>query len=147
MQSEFSKLFKMGVFRGQKLFQDAAARVRRGVKQLPSAIRRGAKFVKDLPSNIAKSDTALRKTSNTLKQIGDYGMMAGAATGFMPLAEAGLALHGVGGKINDFRHSQLANRLRSDFSHGGPTTIMGTTAAADNAKANRAAFRELPGFA
>ena len=47
----------MGVFRGQKLFQDAAAKIRRGVKQLPQAVRRGAKFVKDLPMNIAKSDT------------------------------------------------------------------------------------------
>lgn len=138
----------MGIFsRGSKLFSDAAAKVKRGAKQLPSALNRGAKFVKELPSNIAKSDTALRKTSNTLKQIGDYGMMAGTAMGFAPLVEAGLAVHGAGGKINDFRHSDLANRLRSDFSHGGPSTIMGTTAAANNAKANRAAFRELPGFA
>lgn len=138
----------MGVSRGQKLFQSAAARVRRGVKQLPSAIRRGAKFVKELPGRIATGDVALRKTANTLNQIGEYGTMAGAATGFMPLVEGGLALQGAGGRINTFRHSALANRLRSDFSHGGPQqTIMGTTAAADNAKANRAAFAELPGFA
>jgi hypothetical protein len=48
MQSEFSEkndyIGIMGVFRGQKLFQDAAAKVRRGVKQLPSAIRRGSQI-------------------------------------------------------------------------------------------------------
>ena len=134
--------------RGGKFFQDTVARVRRGVKQVPNAIKRGAKFVKDLPTNIAKSDTALRKTSNTLRQIGEYGTMAGAATGFMPLVEGGLALQEVGTKINNFRHGDLANRLRGDF--GGNKTIMGTTAAAsaatDNSAANRAAFKQLPGF-
>ena len=120
----------MGVFGGGKLFQDAVAKVRRGVKQLPNAARRGAKFIKDLPSNIAKSDTALRKTSNTLKQIGEYGMLAGVATGFAPLIEAGGGLQAAGHKITEFRQSQLANRLRGDF--GGNKTIMGTTAAANN---------------
>ena len=136
----------MGAFRGQKLFQDAAAKVQRGVKQLPQAVRRGTKFIKDLPTNIARSDTALRKTINTLKQIGEYGTLAGEMTGFGPLMAAGEGLQGLGNKINDFRHSSLANRLCGDFSHGGPQqTIMGTTAAA-NAKANRAAFSQLPGF-
>ena len=123
----------MGIFsRGAKLFSDAATKVKRGVKQIPSAINRGAKFVKDLPTNIAKSDTALRKTSNTLKQVGEYGMMLGATTGFAPLIEAGGGLQALGHKVNDFRHSDLANRLRSDFSHGGTQkTIMGTTAAAN----------------
>jgi hypothetical protein len=115
----------MGLFsRGAKLFSDSVTKVKRGVKQLPSALNRGAKMVKDLPSTIAKSDTALRKTSNTLKQIGDYGVMAGVATGFMPLAEAGMGLQNAGGKINDFRHSDLANRLRGDFNRGN-ASIMG----------------------
>ena len=123
----------MGIFsRGAKLFSDTVTKVKRGAKQIPSAINRGAKMVKELPSTIAKSDTALRKTSNRLKQIGEYGMMAGATTGFAPLIEAGGALQAVGHKINDFRHSSLANRLRSDFNHGGTQqTIMGTTAAAN----------------
>ena len=139
----------MGAFRGGKFFQNAVATVRRGVKQIPAAAKRGAKFMRDLPTNIANGDTALRKTSNTLKTLGEYGMMAGAATGFMPLIEAGGSLQMAGHKVNEFRHSSLANRLRSDFSHGGPQqTIMGTTAAANNsnAKANRAAFAQLPGF-
>ena len=139
----------MGAFRGGKLFQDAVAKVRRGVKQLPTAARRGAKFIKDLPTNIAKSDTTLRKASNTLKQIGDYSTMAGELSGFTPLTKAGEGLSNWGDSVNTFRHSSLANRLRSDFSHGGPQqTIMGTTAAANNsnAKANRAAFAQLPGF-
>ena len=141
----------MGAFRGGKLFQDAVAKVRRGVKQLPTAARRGAKFIKDLPTNIAKSDTTLRKASNTLKQIGDYSTMAGELSGFTPLTKVGEGLSGWGDSVNTFRHSSLANRLRNDFSHGGPQsqqTIMGTTAAADNtkAKANRAAFAQLPGF-
>ena len=133
MQVEDFQKENMGVFRGGKFFQNAVATVRRGVKQIPAAAKRGAKFMRDLPSNIAKSDTALRNTSNTLRQIGEYGTMAGTMTGFMPLVEGGLALQEVGGKINNFRHSGLANRLRSDFSHGGPQqTIMGTTAAANN---------------
>ena len=131
----------MGAFRGGKFFQNAVATVRRGVKQIPAAAKRGAKFMRDLPTNIAKSDTALRKTSNTLKQIGEYGMMAGAATGFMPLIEAGGSLQMAGHKVNEFRHSGLANRLRSDFSHGGPQqTIMGTTAAANNSTPSNIGF-------
>ena len=132
--------------RGQKLFQDAIAKVRRGVKQVPAAVKRGAKFMKELPSNIIKSDTVLRKASNTLNQLGEYGTVAGAATGFMPLVEGGLALQEAGGRINDFRHSQMADRQRKDFSTSRPTGIMGSTAAADNARANRAAFQQLPGF-
>ena len=132
----------MGIFsRGAKLFSDTVTKVKRGAKQIPSALNRGAKMVKELPSTIAKSDTALRKTSNTLKTLGEYGMMAGAATGFMPLIEAGGSLQMAGHKVNEFRHSGLANRLRSDFSHGGPQqTIMGTTAAANNSTPSNMGF-------
>ena len=129
----------MGGFRGQKLFQNVAAKVRRGVKHIPSALKRGAKFVKDLPTNIAKSDTVLRKTSNTLNQIGEYGKLAGAATGFIPLVEAGMGLQAIGGKINNFRHRELANRLRGDFKSS--QSIIRTLAAVHDASKGN-----MPGF-
>jgi hypothetical protein len=113
-------------------------------------IRRGAKFVKELPGNIARGDTALRKTANTLNQIGEYGTMAGASHGIHASGRRRISFTGCGWKNQGFQTQPAGQQTTQRFQFtvdSGTNGIMGTTAAADNAKANRAAFSELPGFA
>ena len=108
----------MGILsRGKKMITSAA----RGFKHsLPKMKARGSKFVADLPTHIKNADEVLRKGSNTLHTVGEYGALLSNVIGHKgtseKLRDASNEAIKVGQKGHSLRTTELANRLRKDYS-------------------------------
>jgi hypothetical protein len=108
----------MGVLsRGKKMAVSAA----RGFKQsLPQLKSRGMKFVSNLPTHIKNADDMLRKGSNTLHTVGEYGALLSNVIGHKgasdKLRDASNEMIKMGQKGQNLRTTELANRLRKDHS-------------------------------